>query len=89
MLKVAPYAEVGLINHNTTMEERERERGPECPIHARPHMNNIQARGRIEAAGRLIGGGSPSCCFYAYSLFVPLFFLLPHLSKGGESLKET
>ena len=51
MLKVAPYAEVGLINHNTTMEERERERGPECPIHARPHMNNIQARGRIEAAG--------------------------------------
>ena len=49
MLKEAPYAGDGLKNHNTTKEERER--GPECPIHARPHMNNMQARGRIEAAG--------------------------------------
>jgi hypothetical protein len=83
------YAEVGLINHNTTTEERERERGPECPI--RPNMNNIHARAglrRLEVVNWGEGLLHVAFMLVCFLLFGP-FFLLSPSSKGGESLKET
>lgn len=72
-----PYDEVGLINHNTTIEERER----------RGYMN-IHTHTGLRWLKRAVVSWGEGLLHVAFMLVcLPFFFLLP--SKGGESHKET
>jgi hypothetical protein len=89
LLKVASSAEAGLINHNTTTEERERDReGRSVPHTHRPYMN-LHAHAGLRRLERAVVNWGEGLLHVAFMLVcLALFFPPAPFIKGGESHKE-